>query len=139
MDILNIAIVKSITSTFSSLIEKWSYKNQTYKQLIYDNKKEIIKQDEVYLKYNLKTQKLKGVIVRHYPTSEIHKKWEFEGIIRNGMFFIIFYSDDLVDNPNSYGSIQLESCNNGYIGKYVKPTTKDKEKFKLLDIKWIKK
>lgn len=104
-----------------------------------ENKKEIIKQDEVYLKYNLKTQKIKGVIIRLYPTSEIHKKWEFEGIIRNGMFFIIFCSNDLVDNSNSYGSIQLESYNDGYIGKYVKPTTKDKEKFKLLDIEWIKK
>lgn len=136
MNILDVVIFKSLSSIIKNSIERLFYKNKSYKQIIYNDENTKIKEDIVQLKYNLRTQKIKGTIIRQFPINEVHRSWEFDGIIRNGIFFITFCSDDLVKNPNSYGSIQLESINNNYVGKYIKPYRDNESNFKVCKIEW---
>ena len=109
-------------------------------QIIYDEDGNEIKRDEVIAKHIGNT--LRGTVRRVFPENQAHKRWRFEGQIRGRLFFGIFWSTNVVRNPNSYGTLQLNIVNeNEMDGFYVKLVTNAEgfvftQRLKQVKLKW---
>jgi hypothetical protein len=81
------------------------------------------KVDNISLKHNNVTKKIKGKIKRLEPQNQRNKVWEFEGVIKGHLLFIIFWTSDVRKNPGSYGTIQLHEINENQLsGFYIRPS-----------------
>jgi len=129
---LTLGILGAIAAVVvSKLWEMWQYKKGDltgiWEENIYDSSNNILKKDRVELKHNYFTKKVLGKVKREFPKEEDYKEWEFQGIVRGNMLFILYWSTDLSTNSGSYGTIQLNQINESKLtGFYIRPISKGK-------------
>lgn len=106
------AIVKYFQERSGPLTGNWT-------QLIPPQKGEPEKRDIVQCRdYG---SKIIGEIKRSAPPDQSTKCWKFQGIRHGSLVFLTFWTTDRGNNPDSYGSIQLNRIgDNHYKGFYVK-------------------
>jgi hypothetical protein len=77
----------------------------TWSQIIDAQKGELFKRDLVKCLHF--GSDIKGTIKRIEPECQNYKRWKFRGKRIGNLVFVTFWTDDQINNPLSYGTIQL--------------------------------
>lgn len=91
-------LIKIVWTNYQTRKSKYTGYWRTY---IYDETgTNIIKEDILELKHNVKTNEFKGTIKRDLPTEQRHRDWVFKGVFINESMLLVFWSKQAIP---SYG------------------------------------
>lgn len=107
----------------------------TWRTYIYDETgTNVIKEDILELKHNVKTNEFKGTIKRDLPTDQRHRDWVFKGAFINDSMLLVFWSKQAIP---SYGVEYLIMVGDlEYQGYYLK---KDRNSDEIYKVKIVNK
>jgi hypothetical protein len=131
---LVIGIASSIFGAIAVLVVQTIYKkieefngdySGIWKDSIYDDSGNIVKSDNYEVRQ--KGETLRGTIERIYPSNQRHRRYKFEGRVRSGVFFAIFWSLDQTVPSN--GCWYMRQTHDGrFEGFYLKLQENDANK-----------
>ncbi len=109
----------------------------TWKDEIFDENGQVVKQDIFTIKHNKRTNHFIGTVKRVFPNEQSHRKWNCSGVIISNHFILSFWSDDLIMSDGCVYTVLVDDYT--YEGYYLRGTKDEINKVKIRLTKEIKK